>query len=516
MLASILLGLFSITAKELGKTIGTSSLSYGTGKVWAALAGQTNAEEFNQVNRRLDEVLGELNRVRSSISEVKTQIDDFHADIKMDDIDRYVNQIESLYDQYMAALDSLADAAKSAAAGNAGAEEARKASIRRLTKLGKRVADEVYGAVKQIDSLLSGTSNKPLFLLLHNNNIGRDFLAYFCAMKSVFIRYYLIQMKAVFIMGLVYEDKSVPFVDGKKLMRNVEDMLQGQERYLLTLIPDSVVQLVAAIAAAPEATPINFRSAIAGRSVSFGSYSTHLPSHVEAWQLEPMAPLTMSPKAEYRFLLRNLRSGHVLILSGSQYGAVADSDMRGLMGWRIRCTPDGRFLLEFCGNYYKGAFEGNRLVTLGSGSSKDQQLHYSTQKNDSDKYQQFFIEPYVSAFRGTDKLLSYERLLPGGFIESANRSHRLRYRENGNVDVVRVADDTVIWTATTSSPEPGWLIKQVDGNFVAHTKGGKPYWASGAYGSDKELHIYQHSVLQLHDDGTVDIRLPNQPPLWKI
>jgi hypothetical protein len=515
MLASMLLGLFSITAKELGKQIGMSSLSYGTNKVWILLVGESNAAQFNQVNQRLDEVLGELSRVRSSISEVKTQIDGFRADVKTDNVNQYVNKIESLYDQYMAALDSLAEAVKDGASGKAGAKAARE----RLTQLGTLVANSVFDNVKQIDSLLAGAGN-PLFSIIHKDNITRDFLSYFCAMKSVFVRYYLVQTKAIFVMSLVAEDRTAKFVEGKKLVQKVEKMLQEQEQFLLTLIPDSVVKLVEAITAAPDSTPVSFRSAVAGRGLGFGSLQygnimTLVTKRIEEWRLEPMQPLTMNPKGEYSFRLRNVRSGRVLILSGSQYGAVADDDKVGRNGWKIRCASDGRFWLEFIGNYYKEAFNNDRLATRNSGSSKDNELFYSKNHDNSDAYQQFYIEPYVTAFRGADSLISHERLIPESYIESANRSHRLYYRESGNVEIVKMPEGATIWTANTGSSEPGWLIMQNDGNLVAYTTQGKPYWSSGVGCGPKELHVYQHSVLRLHDDGTVDIRLPDQQPFWK-
>lgn len=64
--------------------------------------------------------------------------------------------------------------------------------------------------------------------------------------------------------------------------------------------------------------------------------------------------------------------------------------------------------------------------------------------------------------------------------------------------------------AILPEPPPHWRLLHI------YTKEGKPYWASGVAGCADELAVYQHSVLRLHDDGTVDIPLPHKPPFWKL
>jgi hypothetical protein len=404
MVAPLLMGILSITAKELGKQIGMASISSGTNKVWALLLSDSNAGQFQEVNKKLDQVLDELGKVRTAISDVKTQIDDFHVDMKMDDVDRYANQIESLYDQYMAALDALTQAVKDEAAGSAGAKTARSRALQRLTELGTRITNEIYQSVKQINSLLSDTGDRSLLALVHRTNIDRDFLSYFCAMKFLFIRYYVVQVKASFIMSLVNEDPAVPFADGKKLIQNVEDMLLKQEQFLLRLVPDSVVKLVQAVAASPDSTPVHFHSALGGRGLHFGSMQygnimTWVGQHIEEWRLEPMQPLTLDPKHNYYFRLKHAVEGSTLVLTGSKYGAVADRGDK--MGWKIRCAADGRFWLEFVGNYMGGTFNGNRLLAKDVPQTVDSKwLYHSATRDDRDKGQQFHIKPYVSAFDG--------------------------------------------------------------------------------------------------------------------
>jgi len=514
-----MLSLLSLAAKELAKQIGSAAVKQGSNKIWILLAGDAEGAKFDEVNRRLDQVLNELNKVRTSISEVKTQIDDFHADVKMDDVDRYANQIESLYDQYMAALDSLKNATKAEMAGDSAAALARKRAIQRLTELGIRVANEIYSSVKQINSLLAETGDRSLFALVHKNNFSRDFLSYFIVMKSLFVRYYVVQSKAIFIMSLVAEDPSVYFTDGGKLVRSVEEMLDKQERFLLTLIPHSVVQLVSAIAASPDSTPIRLRSAIAGRGLHIGHMSREIQitNILEEWRLEPLQPLNAHHKEGFYFRVRNIRDDKLLILSGSQYRAQGDIRVPGTplsrAAWKIRCCAEGRFWLEFLSNYSGGTFNGFRLATWNCGSNKDSLIGYQEQYDDSDKYQQFYIEPFAVAYQGLDRLIHWERLNPGYFIESNSCGYRFYYRENGNFEVVGVPEGEVVWSANVECSAPGWLTMQNEGNLVAYSAKGERYWAS--HPDSPEPWNAQYNILRLHDDGALSIGTPGQRSVWR-
>jgi hypothetical protein len=110
-------------------------------------------------------------------------------------------------------------------------------------------------------------------------------------------------------------------------------------------------------------------------------------------------------------------------------------------------------------------------------------------------------------------LKANEHLIPGVYLESSNRSYRLYYRENGNVEIVKMPEGMVVWRPISDTPKPGRLMLQSDGNFVAYSDQNKPYWSSDKYFKD-EQYVYQHSSLRLRDDGKIEVRVGDKEPFW--
>jgi hypothetical protein len=520
MYTNLLQGVLSITAKELGKEIGLSSISFGTNHLWMLLINDPSAEDQLKVMQKLDQVMEELKKVHTDISNLKSQVNKFQIDVKMDMVDGYVNNIESLYDHYFAAINAMAENAKDRYARKPNAiNESKPDDIitsfkkiqNRLKELGSRITNETYKDLRQIHNYLVNQEERSLFNLAHNFYISQDFYSYFCAMKLMHTRYFLVQKKALDMLNLVLDDSMIDFPDGKEVIKKAEDMVDQQEERFLKLVPDSVVQLVNALSKNPERASVRFQ-ANTGRGIHFGSLQygnimTCIGDLAEEWYLEPMQPI-INPNLQqkYSFRLIHSESGKSLIFSGSQYGAVASDDTT--MGWQIYCAPNGKFWLEFKGNYYGGTWDGARLCINPSNRG---QLFHSTNKNKTDTDQQFTLIPFQGGFFG-DTLKAREYLIPGCYLESQNGKFRLIYNEDSSFGIYRQTDQQNVWKADCVSDRAWRLAMQYDGNFVAYSAPNKPYWSSGTY--FKEVWNYQYSYLRLTNQGQIELMDKDGTLFW--
>ena len=86
--------------------------------------------------------------------------------------------------------------------------------------------------------------------------------------------------------------------------------------------------------------------------------------------------------------------------------------------------------------------------------------------------------------------------------------YRLQYQGDGNLVVVRVADESSAWSSQTSNTSVGATVMQGDGNLVVYNGDWTAVWASGTNGSNgARLEIANH---------TMAIVAPDNTTLWSV
>ena len=95
----------------------------------------------------------------------------------------------------------------------------------------------------------------------------------------------------------------------------------------------------------------------------------------------------------------------------------------------------------------------------------------------------------------------------GESLTSNNGWFSAQFFSNGTFGVHRSLGSLSLWSAQSQSQEAGRLLMQTDGNLVALTSSGIPFWASGTAG-------HANAALRIQDDGDLEILNPQGRRLW--
>ncbi len=100
-------------------------------------------------------------------------------------------------------------------------------------------------------------------------------------------------------------------------------------------------------------------------------------------------------------------------------------------------------------------------------------------------------------------LASGEALWENQTRVSLDGAYRLQYQGDGNLVVVRLADESCAWSSQTNGTSVGATIMQGDGNLVVYNADWIPVWNSGTAGYDgARLEIANHTMAIVGPDGT--------------
>lgn len=94
--------------------------------------------------------------------------------------------------------------------------------------------------------------------------------------------------------------------------------------------------------------------------------------------------------------------------------------------------------------------------------------------NKKEKFLQFHINEVhgnmLSSIEGMN------RLYPGDYIVSENNNYKLTYRNDGNLVMTDMINDSVVWETKVFSQIPMEAVLGPEGEFMLRDKRGKSYW----------------------------------------
>ncbi len=108
--------------------------------------------------------------------------------------------------------------------------------------------------------------------------------------------------------------------------------------------------------------------------------------------------------------------------------------------------------------------------------------------------------------RDNDRLNAGTRIIRGQSIPSVDHKIKLSLENNGELALIVVATNEILWSAMTMGSDAAYAIMQDDGNLVVYNNSQKPLWASNTYG-------HGGAYLTLQADGNMVI-YQNNTPLW--
>ena len=86
---------------------------------------------------------------------------------------------------------------------------------------------------------------------------------------------------------------------------------------------------------------------------------------------------------------------------------------------------------------------------------------------------------------------------------SLDGAYRLQYQGDGNLVVVRLADDSCAWSSQTNNTSVGATVMQGDGNLVIYNGDWTGIWSTGTWGHDgARLEIANDELAVVAPDGT--------------
>ncbi len=101
-------------------------------------------------------------------------------------------------------------------------------------------------------------------------------------------------------------------------------------------------------------------------------------------------------------------------------------------------------------------------------------------------------------------LASGEALWENQTRVSLDGAYRLQYQGDGNLVVVRLADESCAWSSQTNGTTAGMTVMQGDGNLVVYNADWIPVWNSGTAGYDgARLEIANDTMAIVGPDGTM-------------
>ncbi|KAF5020283.1 hypothetical protein F66182_7659 [Fusarium sp. NRRL 66182] len=311
-MAQVLAGLLGITLAEVGKAIGLAVISAGTTKIFNLITDD-GSDPGAEVKAKLDKISADLQQVNESIRDLNKNIADMRLGIKTDLVQTYINDIDALYDQYMAALQALTRAVISPDSQQNRADVQRER--RRVAELGHLVANQIYKNVEQMHVFLAGQEKLSLLYLANLQSIrdSKDFIAHFVKMKTLLIAMYVPQQKALELLGYALADPKNP----------------------------------------SEKVPINF--AWGGKSGihSGNAYTVYYfidDSASAKWTLEPVDKIDPTKTdVENAFQLRETQWDMTMDMTGSQYLVVRSPFKDGR--WFLQSSEAGLFRIRYLSNY---------------------------------------------------------------------------------------------------------------------------------------------------------------------
>jgi hypothetical protein len=197
-----------------------------------------------------------------------------------------------------------------------------------------------------------------------------------------------------------------------------------------------------------------------------------------------------------------LLAGSQKVLDGIEGGRVylntqSDVGQNKNMWWQPILAKDDK------GNLGTGIF---LLRHVGSGKALDS----DGVRAYADGRDPAFNNPYMK-WRLTQKnvLGPDDFLAPAGELLSQNGRYLLRY-ENGNLELVDLTDNKLLWDAGIHGTSPWRCVMQKDdGNLVIYDKDKKAVWATNRRGSQ-----FAGSKLVVQDDGFFEIIAPNNESIY--
>ncbi|WP_175649656.1 hypothetical protein [Pseudomonas sp. Marseille-P9899] len=501
----------SISARELAEQTGLAFVPQAVNGVWDVLLANHGNAPFDEVDQRLQRDLDLLDTARLNITRVDRQVDLYRLDLSKYAIAPALTSIESIYREYEGLLEMLARAIREQAAGGLQGAADRVVALGRLGLLGSRVATEVRENLKVVQGLLDNRYGFEFLSPFQEDQGLRDFVSFFYATKYTYARFYLAQVKAALLLHLVDQDPCTPYKLGDEL-DNLERDLGRQEIEMTHVLPAEVKALVQELVLDTQTLQVSFRSGAGEFGMRFGSDNqVRLCSVIQEWRLEVIESLLFNPFIDHRFRVTHAVSGKVLQFGGKP-GAVEGKDRN--LAWKISWNRSTKMFNLQYKTRSDDQFNDSRLITRTGKSVTDCRLDGRRAEHPYDNDQQFYIDPYVSAFAERDRLEVDEHLIPGCFLTSDMGAYRLYYRHEGPLELVRTRDQKVVWSAGTERKvHAGRLMLQPDGNFVAYEDKGGPYWATDKYFKDEQA-VYKNSVLRVRKDGRVEIRVKSKDIFW--
>ncbi|KAF2092395.1 hypothetical protein NA57DRAFT_62506 [Rhizodiscina lignyota] len=386
-------GLLGTTLKEVGKTVGLDILSAASKAIFKLVVKPKDSN--GDFIAKLDQITVSLESVQNDIKQVDDRIADIRLDIKTDLFQPYINNINSLFDQYLGALQFLVQ--KYCSKGTLDP-----ADFKRTTELGNSIKETVYKNAKNIHVFVAGQDKASLLYLAnsHSARNSKDFMCHFIRMKTVLVSLCLVQLKAINLLEYAYADPDVYFEESKSLIANVDQNIVDQQDFFIKTIGPAVYEVSMKFMRNPSAhLPIRFfrpgkKGIHSGNQYYIGYW---VDENFQPWTLEPHEKIDITnPDKVNFFQLRETKEGKVMKVSGSPYRVVrADFDRPDydrMSRWVIRATDTGFYRLRYDGGYYVGRdFDNYWLRTI----QNDNYMNLWADPNvvDTDQSSLFQIEP---------------------------------------------------------------------------------------------------------------------------
>ncbi|NVK89532.1 MAG: hypothetical protein HWE13_15445, partial [Gammaproteobacteria bacterium] len=107
-----------------------------------------------------------------------------------------------------------------------------------------------------------------------------------------------------------------------------------------------------------------------------------------------------------------------------------------------------------------------------------------------------------------NSLQAEQQINQAEFIQSTNLAYRLQLQSDGNLVLLREADNSVLWASGTNGSGATRARMQGDGNWVLRDASGSAVWSSGTAGTGP-------AYLILHNDGNLAIYGVNGAAVWQ-
>jgi hypothetical protein len=242
-MAAVRIPIVGVTLAEAQKSLGLAAISLGGTKVlqFATNVVTGAVDPADQIRTQLATAIKDLEDIKSSIHGGSIQIRDLRIDTKVDQLQTQVDNIHALYDRYTIAAVTLAKAAQN----HASDPEVYASCVSRCTLLGNEVINgDLYRTLTHINSALVENGDLALLRAAHVND-GKDFLAQYCILKVVLLRYFLVEVQAIVLFDLARQDDNVKFGDDehKGLMKEIDHLIDEQQKKFDSLIHVNVRRL---------------------------------------------------------------------------------------------------------------------------------------------------------------------------------------------------------------------------------------------------------------------------------